>query len=89
MKIPMGKARPVERPYEVHEGFGPLDGWRWLVLKKWQADDAKPYARALCYVTSPYTGSGGDMGDVYIRDYDSRQGARYTRLVREDVEVTA
>ena len=45
------------------------DGWTWKVWKKYQKNDDKPYARALCTVTSPFTGQRGDMGDCYITDY--------------------
>lgn len=64
MKNTCGKTRPADRPYEVW-----TDGsWTWKVLKKYQADDNKPFARAFCIVTSPFTGSHGDMGDVYISE---------------------
>lgn len=56
-----GKMRPENDPYEVWENR--RAGWTWLVLKKWQADDDKPYARWFCKVTSPMTGSWGDLGD--------------------------
>src|SRR6184192_2046479 len=53
-------------PYEV---WMSADGtWVWLVLKKNQADDYKPYASAFCAVYSPMTGGGCDMGDTYLAD---------------------
>lgn len=61
-----GKTRDKSNPYEVWEG----NGWRWAVLKKWQANDAKPYARWFCFVTSPYC-PDGEMGDVYVSEIKS------------------
>lgn len=61
-----------DKPHEVWQSY---DGsWTWYVLKKHQADDSKPYARWFCYVTSPMTFGGGDMGDCYVVDVMS--GAR-------------
>jgi hypothetical protein len=57
------KQRTIDNPYEVWESN---DGWRWLVLKKWQVDDSKPYARWFCYVSSPFC--DGEYGDVYVTD---------------------
>lgn len=55
-----------EKPYEIWKSF---DGsWTWEVLKKWQADDNKPYARAFCAVTSPFTFGRAELGDVYISE---------------------
>ena len=60
-----GKTRPKDNPYEV---WVSLDGtWTWKVLKKWQADDDKPYARWFCDVVSPFC-PDGEMGDVYVTD---------------------
>lgn len=53
--------------------------WFWLVLKSWQADNSKPYARWFCDVYTPMTGGGfdfatmkptgsSDMGDVYVAE---------------------
>jgi hypothetical protein len=64
MKNLCAKTRPLSNPYEVWESG---DGWRWLVLKKWQADDAKPYARWFCFVTSPFC-PDGEYGDTYVTD---------------------
>ena len=61
------KMRSEDNPYEVWQG----DGWTWKVLKKWQADDNKPYARWFCFVTSPFC-SGGEMGDVYVSEIKSQ-----------------
>ena len=42
--------------------------WTWYVLKSWQGDEAKLYARWLCKVVTPYTGEMGDIGDTYVTD---------------------
>ena len=65
-KIQCGKTRNLskgEKPYEVWSN----GVWKWYVLKKYQSDDTKPYARAFCKVFSPYTPSG-ELGDVYLED---------------------
>jgi hypothetical protein len=60
------KLRKVDNPYEVWKS---ADGtWEWRVLKKWQVDDDKPYARWFCAVKSPFTYGKYDMGDVYVKD---------------------
>jgi len=69
------KTRPETDPYEVW--VSESDGWTWLVLKKWQADDDKPFARWFCKVTSPMTGPSGDLGDVYVNEVK-----RYARRIR-------
>lgn len=59
------KTRPVSNPYEI---WTTPDGtWRWAVLKKWQTNDDKPYARWFCFVTSPMCPEG-EYGDVYVAD---------------------
>lgn len=65
----MKRSRPVENPYEVWEGRGAFSGWTWRVLKKYSKNEADPYARAFCAVSSPFTYGSNDLGDVYIRDY--------------------
>jgi len=64
MKNLCGKMRPKTDPYETWQGAG---AWTWQVLKKWQADDAKPYARWFCNVITPMC-PDGEMGDVYVSD---------------------
>lgn len=64
MKNLMGKTRPIDNPYEVWVA----GNWTWKVLKKYQADDHKPYARWFCQVITPYTTESGDMGDTYAAD---------------------
>ena len=60
-------AKTVDRSsaYEVWKSFN--GSWTWYVLKKWQSDDAKPYARWFCDVVSPIC-PDGEMGDVYVSD---------------------
>ena len=60
----MAKMRKVNNPYEVWR----VGDWEWRVLKKWQADDSKPFARWCCAVMSPYTQGSYDMGDSYAQD---------------------
>lgn len=68
MKNECGKTRPANNPYEVWQSF---DGtWTWNVLKKWQADDNKPYARWFCNVVTPIVPEG-ELGDVYVKDIKS------------------
>lgn len=64
-KNTMLKTRPVDNPYEVYKN---LYGWEWRVLKKYQADDHKPYARWFCAVMSPYTFGSWEYGDVYAQE---------------------
>lgn len=63
MKNLCAKTRLKDNPYEVWVA----DGWTWKVLKKWQADDSKPYGRWFCFVTSPFCPQG-ELGDVYVKD---------------------
>ena len=58
------KTRAATDPYEVWVA----GDWTWYVLKKWQADDDKPYARWFCKVVTPMTGPSGDFGDVYVSE---------------------
>ncbi len=62
------KTRDKNNPYEVWKS---LDGWTWAVLKKYQIDDNKPYARWFCFVTSPFC-PYGELGDTYVRDIKSQ-----------------
>jgi len=59
------KTRKPDNAYEIWTNDG--IGWTWYVLKKWQADDSKPFARWLCLVTSPHV-PNGEMGDVYVSE---------------------
>lgn len=81
-KNPCGKTRPIGKPYEVWQS---RDGtWTWYVLKKWQVDDAKPYARWFCQVVTPMTGPSGDLGDVYVSDIK-----QYATRIRGDEYASA
>jgi len=60
------KERKIDNPYEVWKT--PDGVWEWRVLKKWQADDNKPYARWFCGVKSPFTYGRFELGDVYVKD---------------------
>jgi hypothetical protein len=66
---PMGKMRPVETPYLIIEdkngAFGPTT---FKVLKSYQIDPMKPYARVMVQAISSATGLYGDMGDAYWGD---------------------
>ena len=59
------KTRKVDEPYEVWKNDS---GWEWRVLKKWQVDDNKPYARWFCAVKSPMTYDSWEMGDCYVSE---------------------
>ena len=41
--------------------------WTWYVLKKWQADDDKPFARWFCDVVTPMC-PNGELSDVYVKE---------------------
>lgn len=63
MKNMCGKTVKREQAYEVWQA----GDWTWYVLKKWQADDHKPFARWFCDVVTPMC-PYGEMGDVYAAD---------------------
>lgn len=63
MQNQCNKTRPDSNPYEIWQN----GDWKWLVLRKYQADDNKPYARAFCKVYSPIV-PNGEYGDVYIAE---------------------
>lgn len=66
MKNKCLKTRKVDNPYEI---WRTLDrSWEWRVLKKWQIDDNKPYARWFCAVKSPMTYGQWEYGDVYVKE---------------------
>lgn len=62
----MSKARKYgkNQPYLRFEA----GGWRWDVLKSYQGDNGKLYARWFCEVSSPYTMGGSDLGDTYVAE---------------------
>lgn len=63
-KNTMLKTRKADNPYEVWV-YG---DWTWKVLKKYQADDHKPFAKWLVAAQSPGTFGGWDMGDNYAAE---------------------
>jgi hypothetical protein len=63
MKNLCAKTVNRENAYEVWT----TGDWTWHVLKKWQADDSKPYARWFCDVVTPIC-PDGELGDVYVQD---------------------
>ena len=68
MKNEYLKERKVDNPYEVWE-MNTADGkWTLHVLKKWQLDDNKPYARWYTAVKSPMTMGSWEYGDQYVKD---------------------
>lgn len=59
------KSRPADgTPYAVVIG-GPF---KWKVLKTYQNDDAKKYARWFLATSSPYTFGSDELGDGYVED---------------------
>lgn len=70
MKNLCGKTVKRAAAYEVWEAKdanAPSGTWTWYVLKKWQAEDNKPFARWFCEVVTPMC-PHGEMGDVYVTD---------------------
>jgi len=67
IKNKYGKTRKVNNPYEIWGNSPFLPDWEWHVLKKWQIDDNKPYARWFCLVKSPIVPEG-ECGDVYVSE---------------------
>ena len=72
---PCGKTRPVESPYEIWAS--PDGSWEHRVLKKWQADDNKPFARWFVAVKSPFTFGSWEYGDSYVKDVKSGNARTY------------
>lgn len=64
VKNTQAKTRPLADPYEIWVA----GNWEWRVLKKWQADDNKQYARWYCAVKSPMTYGSYEYGDVYVAE---------------------
>jgi hypothetical protein len=60
------------KPEQAHFVYQSYDGsWTWYVLKTYQTPEKEaqnPYARWFCMVTSPYTSTKGDWGDVYVAE---------------------
>ena len=60
------KVRKVDNPYEVWKS--PDGTWETRVLKKWQIDDNKPYARYFTATKSPFTHGSWEYGDMYVSE---------------------
>lgn len=68
MKNLCGKMIPFDQLDKAYEVWQSRDGsWTWYVLKKWQGDDDKPFARWFCMVKSPFV-PNGEAGDVYVSE---------------------
>lgn len=65
MKNTRGKTVSRADAYEVWQT--PDGSWTWYVLKAWQGDDDKPFARWFCDVVTPYC-PNGEKGDVYVAE---------------------
>ena len=84
----MGKSRKLdESPYIVLDQPG--GGWKTEVLKTWQADGQKPYGRAFCKVTTPFTGGSFDLGDVYVSDLRALELVDFDRDVFANADEAA
>ena len=69
MKNLQAKTVTRDNAYEVWQTE---DGsWTWYVLKKYQVNDNKQYARWLCDVVTPIV-PNGETGDVYVADIKSQ-----------------
>jgi len=66
MKNLCAKTVKPENAYEIWQ----CGQWKWYVLKKWQADDNKPFGRWFCLVKSPMVPQG-EYGDVYVSEIKS------------------
>lgn len=82
VKNVMGKQRKFDgTPYIT---FGSLDGtWEWKLLKSWQADNGKKFARWFMGVTSPFTFGSADYGDTYVYDVLVTANAQVVDFDRE------
>lgn len=59
----------TQPPYlTVKDEDGPFGPTEFRVLKVYQVDPHKPYARVMVRAISGATGSGGDLGDAYWGD---------------------
>lgn len=71
------KMRKLDRPYEIWK----VADWEWRVLKKWQTNDDKPFARWFCAVKSNLTSGQFEYGDVYVSEIKSVA----VRIYKEEV----
>jgi hypothetical protein len=74
-----GKTVTRDNAYEVWT----LGSWTWYVLKKYQADDNKPYARWFCDVVTPMC-PNGELGDVYASEVMGHAVKVIDRVYRAD-----
>ena len=66
---PFGRTVQREDAYATYVGSGPTEGWTWYVCKTYQhPDNEDGMSRWFCYVSSPHTFGGFDLGDVYRQD---------------------
>jgi len=75
MRNERGKQRTVKDPYLIFQT--PNGEWEWRVLKAYQADDSKPFARWYCGTRSPGTFGRWEYGDAYCAD-----------VIRNGIDVT-
>lgn len=54
----------MNNPYA--QWIDPVTGWEYKLLKSWQGNNNKPYARWHVGVRSEYTFGDFDMGDEYV-----------------------
>ena len=76
-KILCNKSRKVEKPWAIFKRVG----WEWRILKNYQNDVNKNYARWFCAVKSPFTYGSFEMGDTYVKDV---MGSRYLVAAHPD-----
>jgi hypothetical protein len=76
----MRKGRKADKPYAVFETWS--GDTRYAVLKSYQADDTKRYARWFLATTSPDTFGQAELGDGYTESV-----RLYTRLTFVDKTV--
>jgi len=66
---PFGRTVQQEDAYATYVGSGATEGWTWYVVKTYQhPDNEDGMSRWFCYVSSPHTFGGFDLGDVYRKD---------------------
>jgi hypothetical protein len=58
------KTRKPENPYYTTTE----NAWTYKVLKVYSNPLKDHFARAFCLVITPFTGSRGELGDVYVKD---------------------
>jgi hypothetical protein len=65
-KLNMGVTRDKDNPYLIVTDN--RSGFVYRILKAYVKNPDQQFARVFCVVTSPFTGSLGDMGDTYWSD---------------------